>query len=354
MASHMNDIGFLRHPAIDSLGRQLGFSVLVSLVVAIQGAVGALAFLPPAEAWTTFGTAWLTGIVILCEMLLIVSLAHPHLAQGGWLRWIGLIGIAVAAGVAGFVLNIAFESFENFDGPSWLNSKLALALLLVGIREFAYRRQRAAEALDDAELKRLSLHGELAASRLNVLHAQIEPHFLFNSLANVRRLLRTDANAAHVMLADLLRYLEEALPRLREEQTTLASEVELARAFLAVHRVRMGERLRFDIDVPPELADRHVPPMLLLTLIENALKHGLQPLVEGGCVHVTAEAAWGGLTLTVADTGRGMGSGSGHGTGLANVRARLKAMYGSSASLSLSVNDPKGVVATITLPEETA
>jgi LytS/YehU family sensor histidine kinase len=232
---------------------------------------------------------------------------------------------------------------------------IALASLLVAAHAFAERSHAAAGALHGAELRRLGLTRELDSARLQLLQAQVEPHFLFNALANVRRLLRTDADAARTLLGDLLRYLQEALPALRDEHTTLAREAELVRAFLAVHQVRMGPRLQAHIHIPPELATRTVPPMVLLTLVENALKHGLQPLVDGGSVVVSARAENGRLTLTVADTGRGMGSGSGGGTGLANLRARLKSLHGGAASLSLAVNLPRGVVATVVLPDsETA
>jgi LytS/YehU family sensor histidine kinase len=231
---------------------------------------------------------------------------------------------------------------------------LVLASFLTAAHSFAQRGQAASHALHDAEVRRMALARELDTARLQLLQAQVEPHFLFNALANVRRLLRTDAGAASTLLADLLRYLQEALPALRDEHSTLGREAELVRAFLAVHQVRMGARLRTRIHVPPDLVGHSLPPMILLTLVENALKHGLQPRVEGGDVHIHASAAHGLLTLTVADTGQGMGSGSGAGTGLANVRARLKAMYGGAASLSLAVNEPRGVVATVVLPETRA
>jgi hypothetical protein len=147
-----------------------------------------------------------------------------------------------------------------------------------------------------------------------------------NSLANVCRLLRTDREAGRAMLADLMRYLESALPRMRDDSSTLARETELVRAFLAVHQVRMGQRLEVHIDVQPQLGARVVPPMMLLTLIENALKHGLGPLPEGGAISVGAVEVGGRLVLRVADTGRGLAAGSGGGTGLANIHARLKAM----------------------------
>jgi LytS/YehU family sensor histidine kinase len=232
---------------------------------------------------------------------------------------------------------------------SWLWS-LSLASLLVLAESWGQRSRLAQAQLQDAELRRVSLARELDTARLQLLQAQVEPHFLFNALANVRRLLRTEPADARALLGDLLRYLQEALPALRDERTTLGREFELVRAFLAVHQVRMGARLHTELSVPPDLADCTVPPMVLLTLVENALKHGLQPLVDGGSVHVTAHRADDRLVLTVADTGRGMGSSSGGGTGLANVRARLKQMYGNGASLALALNEPRGVVATVSLP----
>jgi len=226
-----------------------------------------------------------------------------------------------------------------------------MAALVVGLVEFRYRNEQAIDALHTVELQQLAGDRELSLARLQVLNAQIEPHFLFNSLANVRRLLRTDAPAAGALLKDLLRYFEEALPRGRDDFTTLGAEAEMVRAFLAVHKVRMGERLCVEVDVPADLKTQVIPPLALLTLVENALKHGLQPLSEGGTIRIGAFACDGMITLTVADTGCGMGSGSGNGTGLANLRARLNAMYGGPGSLSLHLNEPRGLIATIAFPK---
>lgn len=259
-----------------------------------------------------------------------------------------LAGLAVHAGV--HVLREP-DVIKAADLRMLLAWNLSFAALLVLAHHFAERSRDAALALGDAELRRLGLERELDSARLQLLQAQSEPHFLFNALANVRRLMRTDAPAARTLLTDLLRYLEEALPQLRDEHTTLGREAGLVRAYLAVHQVRMGARLASQIDIPDALAGRSVPPMVLLTLVENALKHGLQPRVEGGTVQVRARLEPGRLVLTVADDGQGMGSGSGHGTGLANLRARLRQTYGPAATLALAVNEPRGVVATVTLPE---
>jgi LytS/YehU family sensor histidine kinase len=254
-----------------------------------------------------------------------------------------------------FRLQIGYAPTELFLRlgvlPAFLFVWSASTTTVVAIALTAMSRSRAAaEAWHETELRTAGLERELAEAELQLLQAQSEPHFLFNALANVRRLLRTDPPAARGLLTDLLRYIQESLPALRSESSTLGREAELVRAFLAVHQVRMGPRLQSDVDVPPALSDRTVPSMVLLTLVENALKHGLQPAVDGGSVRVSAHARDGCLMLTVADTGRGMVNSSGQGTGLANLRARLRSRYGTAASLTLTVNEPRGVVATVSLP----
>jgi len=198
----------------------------------------------------------------------------------------------------------------------------------------------------------MALDREMAEARLQVMQAQIEPHFLFNTLANVRRLYQTDAPAGEVMLDNLMRYFTVALPRMRAQESDLAREAELIDAYLGIHRIRMGPRLAFAVDFPQPLLGVRVPPMMLLTLVENAIKHGINPLPEGGFVRVSADVEQGRLCLRVSDSGRGFGAGtgSGGGTGLANIRARLHAEYGAAAELILSPNQPRGITATIVLP----
>jgi signal transduction histidine kinase len=306
-----------------------------------------------------FAVGWIAQFAVALAMLTLVAHAYPRVPALPPRRNWGLAQLVMSCTLAGSLLQALVFWLQTDDAHPlhWGNLgylafwNLALACLLVTAQVFAARSQAASHALHDAEVQRMAQARALDAAHLQLLQAQVEPHFLFNALANVRRLLRTDAQSAHTLLGDLLRYLQEALPALRDEHTTLGREAELVRAFLAVHQVRMGPRLRSHIDVPAALTGRVVPPMVLLTLVENALKHGLQPLVDGGQVHITAAIDAGRLTLTVADTGRGMGSGSGGGTGLANVRARLKAMYGPAASLALLMNEPHGVIATVVLPD---
>jgi signal transduction histidine kinase len=214
--------------------------------------------------------------------------------------------------------------------------------------------QIAVAAARDAQLAQIATAREQDAAQLQLLQAQMEPHFLFNALANARRLIRTEPAAARDLLGDLLHYVEAALPTLRQQDTTLAQEAKLVESFLAIHQVRMGKRLRFRVEIDPQLNELRVPSMSLLTLVENALKHGIGPLVEGGAIEVagytSADGASPTIVLEVADTGRGMGSGGGSGSGLLNARERFKALHGPDAQLSLSVNEPRGVIARVRLP----
>jgi hypothetical protein len=303
------------------------------------------------EGWRVF----IVGVLVAVTLLFA---ARPLLPERGVARWFALLALVLAASTVGYSAWSFWRKFACGCDPlsmyieiQFRHQVFVTVAVIAGIREFLHVSRRADEELHAARLQRVELDGQMAAGRLQVLLAQIEPHFLFNSLANLRRLLRTDGNAGQAMLADLLRYLEVALPRMRAEHSTLGRETELVRAFLAVHQVRMGARLMVDVDVPLALGLLQMPPMMLLTLVENSLKHGLNRLPEGGLIRVAASASAGRLMVSVADTGRGLVPGSGGGTGLANIRGRLRAAYGNAASLTLQLNQPRGVVATIVLPE---
>jgi len=205
-------------------------------------------------------------------------------------------------------------------------------------------------ALHERELDAAQQRRQMEEARLQALLAQIEPHFLFNTLANVRGLYRVEPATASAMLENLTRYLTIALPRMRESKSTFAREAMLAEAYLAIQQIRMGSRLSFSIDIPPDVEKAPIPAMMVLTLVENAIKHGLGPLPEGGRIAIRAVRTDDQLSLEVADTGRGFAQELGNGGGLANIRARLSSLYGASARLRLSINVPHGVTATITLP----
>jgi signal transduction histidine kinase len=205
-------------------------------------------------------------------------------------------------------------------------------------------------------LQRQSLEQQLANTRLTALRKQIEPHFLFNTLATVRRLHQTDPAAGAGMLANFIDYLRRVLPMLECREVALGDEVNLIRAYLGVIQSRMAGRLAVNIEVPGNLGTVRVPPLMLATLVENAIKHGLAPRPSGGTLSVTASSGHGLLELVVADNGVGLkaDSGGGTGIGLYNVRARLATLYGTGATLHVQANRPTGVCATIRLPHREA
>jgi signal transduction histidine kinase len=307
---------------------------------------------------------WAVHLLSASVMLRLVGVVFRRARPRSTPTWGVMLATVLISAAVAWMLHMALAMVRVLaEGTAWADLfrqdvplflcvwSLSIATLLVAAFASVSRSRAAADAWHDEQLHSEQQAHELASARLQLLQAQVEPHFIFNALANVRRLLRTDPPAARGLLSDLRRYFEEALPALRSETSTLGREGELVRAYLAVHQVRMGARLQSEIDIPAALADHPVPSMMLLTLVENALKHGLQPLVDGGSISVSARADAGRITLTVADTGRGMGSGSGQGTGLANLRSRLKSIYGAAASLALAINEPCGVIATVSIPE---
>lgn len=196
---------------------------------------------------------------------------------------------------------------------------------------------------------------ELSEAKLSLLHAQVEPHFLYNTLASAQLLTRSDSERADAMLGHLIAYLRRSLPLNLEGQSTLGEELERANAYLEILKIRMGPRLSTQIDVPEALHAVLFPSMMLQTLVENAIKHGLESKPGGGTVWIRAARNGDEVSVTVADDGRGFNAeSSGTGIGLKNVRERLRLAYGNAARFTIAANFPDGVAATITLPANTA
>jgi len=224
--------------------------------------------------------------------------------------------------------------------------------LVVLAHNHLLREARATAALEAADIERASLDKQMLEAQLEVLQAQIEPHFLFNTLAHVKRLYEVRRETGDEMLTSLRHYLRAALPRMREAGSTLQREAELVGAYLNILHLRLGSRLEFSFDIPPEAGRHSLPPMVLITLVENAIKHGIAPRPDGGAIRIRAAVRGRDLEVEVADTGAGFSESLGNGVGLANIRARLKGLHGRRASLTLRHNTPRGVVACVRVPAE--
>ncbi|CAD7385886.1 sensor histidine kinase [Xanthomonas arboricola] len=204
---------------------------------------------------------------------------------------------------------------------------------------------------EQAAAEQSVMEKELAVARLNLLHAQVEPHFLYNTLASAQVLARTDPPRAEIMIGHLIQYLRSSLPSADGAIATLGEELERTQAYLEILRIRMGTRLALQVEVPYELRALQLPSMMLQTLVENAIKHGLEAKPGGGTVWILARRHDDHATLTVADDGQGFNLHSqGTGIGLKNLRERLQLIYAGKASFAIVSNFPSGVAATITLP----
>jgi signal transduction histidine kinase len=200
------------------------------------------------------------------------------------------------------------------------------------------------------QIRRLASEKELTLAQIKLVQAQIEPHFLFNTLANIGSLIERDTTKAKQMLEDLNRYLRTVLDRTRKGSTTLAEETKLLQAYLSIIGLRMGERLSYRIDIPPELLDISFPPLLIQPLVENAIRHGLEKKLDGGRVEIRAREEGGQLTVEVEDNGIGLAREWHPGVGLDNVYQRLQGLYGRQAELQVKGNEAGGVSAMIRLP----
>jgi sensor histidine kinase YesM len=291
--------------------------------------------------------------------LLAVALGAAVLPErmGRRARWLAMFAMLAASSAASAGVRLWMSRYPMTDvreQVTWFADVVVfwsvLGLIAYGLVGSIRRQQETRRRLGQQIAEESALSAAALEARLTVLQAQIEPHFLFNTLANVRRLCEVDPERGRRMLGSLLDYLRAALPAMRRSSTALAEEFELVRAYLTVLQHRMGERLRFNIELSDRLADAPIPPLILPTLVENAIRHGLAPLPEGGTITVNAVREDGHVVVRVADDGAGFQAASGSGVGLANTRARLSALFGSAAGLSLQANRPRGVVAEVRLP----
>jgi sensor histidine kinase YesM len=260
-----------------------------------------------------------------------------------------LFGFWLGAQIVGFDFQQAMLSGWRLFG-----SILLISLLFSSIISYlSYSTARIAQTeaeMQKERAERLANENKLVEARLQLLQAQVEPHFLFNTLANVTSLIDTQPDQARHMLEKFIDYLRATLARTREAESSLGKEMDMIRAYLDIIQVRMGARLRYNIDVPATLNGINFPPMLLQPLVENAVKHGLEPKVEGGTLTIRVRIENGKLQLTVEDDGLGFKGERSGGLGLVNVRERLEVLYDGQAKLIMEERSPCGTRATIELP----
>ena len=329
----------------------------VRRVLAVTAVCAAAAL---AVVWLFFNTYWDLLVSALCvgytSMLLftiagnIRQQAMPREAMQVLAIVVGsFVGTVLAGLLKGRNLSSMFS--ERLAGVTiTMGLGIGVGCVVVAAVMLRERHARDAARILKAESERHQLERNVLEARLALMQAQVEPHFLFNTLANVQHLVETDPPAAAHVLASLIKYLRAALPQMREASTNLGREVDMARAFLEIQQVRMGPRLQFAIEVPDPLKVHAFPPMMLISLVENAVKHGVDPCCECGSIVIRAEETGGRLRVSVTDTGEGIVPKKGGGVGLANIRERLKALYGPAARLVLEENAPHGVVASIEVP----
>ena len=301
-------------------------------------------------------------VVFSLPMLLLVTIVDNATAGRRTAARIPGLSAAVLCGSA--IYGFAFlhtqppNVLRAAAGREWLftlayaSRAILYGGLATAVLYFSTRERQDTRARHAARLEKLAFDRQMIEARLQALQAQIEPHFLFNTLANIKMLYASEPSKAKPLIHDLGQYLCTALPLMRDMRSTVGRELGLALAYLRVLQVRMEDRLQVVVDVPGGLRDATLPPMMLATLVENAVKHGLGPSPHGGTITIRAERSCEMLRIEVLDNGVGFTKGFGGGVGLANTRARLTALYGAAGCLALEENEDGGVVAALELPCE--
>jgi signal transduction histidine kinase len=340
----------LRSLSLRKVGWSIGFAVVVAALLNPN-------FSPPFPV--------VLGRTIFVALVLLLAFT----AAGNWQqsvlpRWLlQTLAVVLAAPLATLGVYLIATDGNVFAfvqhpgriaGFMWIAGSAVLVGLVLALGALVRERDAQARSLElQFQLERAQLQKQAVDARLALLTAQIEPHFLFNTLANVQALVETGSPRAAEVLKSLIAYLRAALPKLHEGGLpSLANEVSLVRAYLELMHLRMPDRLQFGVDVPADLQRERFPAMALLTLVENAVRHGVDPSEEGGRIDVGgARDADGGWRLWVADTGVGLAENAAPGTGLANLRDRLQGIFGPAARLDLSEVQPHGVRAEILIPK---
>lgn len=265
-----------------------------------------------------------------------------------------MAGVAIGWNTGAFILAEVFSfhiprSENSFIQTGFLGFTFgAVISYFFLIREYLKKSKKEAE---EERLKRLSIEKGVLEANLKLLQAQIEPHFLFNTLSNILSLIDTDKDKGKTMLKDLINYLRTSLSSTRRELITIGEEIELIISYLNILKIRMSDRLRYKIELPGNLKGHPFPPMLLQPLVENSVKHGLEPKIEGGEILIRVTEDRNVIKLEVMDTGVQFSPCYNSGVGISNVKERLNLLYGEKGRLIMEENKPSGLKAIIEVPK---
>lgn len=332
--------------------------VLVTLIA--SGLIGLLLSLPSVSPLRlVVGRTALAGLIVMMAFGLFEQWPArlPRWLPRYVLQLVGVVFAVLFAAWMAYFITTGGDAHFGRD-PLRLNGYLMLTFTgvlfapwialgaIVQQRDDFARNQALAFELERSELERKALD-----ARFRLLQAQVEPHFLFNTLANVQALVDAGSPQASTVLKSLIAYLRAAVPRLHEPTTTLGQELQLVRAYLEVMHMRMPDRLQFALQIDEDAEGLRCPPMTLLTLVENAVRHGIDPGEEGGRIDVEVRLRDGRCCVRVTDTGVGLQPTSrGLGTGLSSLRERLQLAFSGDAQLRLSEVEPHGVRAEVEFP----
>jgi signal transduction histidine kinase len=350
--------------AFDAAAKKRAKPALAAFVVAWVSAALILNMLAP--KFRLGEALFITFVVIVAVGFGMISAWFGHSRYKGPLLKAAVITVSltvVGALVGGFVAIVlggkgaaGLMPLLEKTGPRLLIGGLIFgfiyAVFMVSIVQ--YRRSQLLQRNTELEVQTREerLVRQLTDAKLKLMQAQVEPHFLFNTLASVKQLAENRAPEAAALTGNLITFLRAGMLGLRGDQATLGAEVQMAEAYLAIMQTRMGGRLTFSVDVPDDLRQAKLPPAMLISLVENAIKHGLEPSPKGGALHLSARRDGAELEIRVSDTGLGMSDQPGTGVGLANIRERLHALFRDQARLELAENDPHGFQARMILPYE--
>jgi two-component sensor histidine kinase len=268
------------------------------------------------------------------------------------------IAIIVLAVIFGAVIGVVIGAAANNMGPgvflrehsAFFGQVVLLALLFGFVVSYVHI---SVSVISGEKMRRLETEKNAVEAELRLLQSQMEPHFMFNTLSNVLGLIDSDQDKARRMLESFTAFLRSSIATARERTVTLAQEMSVVRNYLEVFSVRMGERLRYRIEIPHDLKSFHVPPLLVQPLVENAVKHGLEPKIGGGAISIKALRDGDKVKIAVTDSGIGVNEKSpGSGVGLENIRKRLNLLYGERGKLLFEENEPSGVKVTIEIPAD--